>query len=119
MFKGGKLTLIKSTLASPTLLSALCFNFKAPSDNFKTIERHWRNFLWKNHNEDKLTHLLRWSKVSLPIQKGGLNIHKMADINFSFLCKWIWRFHSEIDPLWKKIIIAKYKVLHWGITCCW
>ena len=53
------------------------------------MEKYWSDFLWKNKNEDKLTHLLRWSKVTLPIEKCGLGIHKIADTNFSFLCKWL------------------------------
>ena len=100
------MTLIKSTLIHlPTYQLSI---FKAPVGICKKIEKYWRDFLWKNKNEDKLTHLLRWSKVTLSIEKGGLGIHKIAYTNFSFLCKWLWRFHTEADPLWKKIITAKY-----------
>lgn len=29
-----------------------------------------------------ITHLLRWSKATFPIEKGGLGIHKLADTKF-------------------------------------
>lgn len=46
--KGGKLTLIKSSLTSfPTYMMSV---FKTPKSIYKTVEKHWRNFLWKDKN---------------------------------------------------------------------
>ena len=104
--KGGKLTLIHSTLSSlPTYQLSV---FKAPIGICKSIEKSWRNFLWKNHGDDKITHLLRWNKITITKENGGLGIYKVADTNFSLLCKWLWRFHVEHNSLWKRIILAKY-----------
>lgn len=96
--KGGKLTLIHSILSSskPLLASA------------NSLKKSWRNFLWKNHDNDKLTHLLRWNKVIPSKENGGLGIFKVANTNFSLLNKWLWRFSVQNNPLLKRIILAKY-----------
>lgn len=39
---------------------------------YKTIEKHWRNFLWKGNNETTSSHLISWSKVTTPKEKSGL-----------------------------------------------
>ncbi|TYK10356.1 LINE-1 retrotransposable element ORF2 protein [Cucumis melo var. makuwa] len=56
--KGGKITLIKSTLASlPTYQLSI---FKAPVSTYKSIEKSWRNFFWKNLSETHKLHLVSW-----------------------------------------------------------
>ena len=51
---------------------------------------------------------MKWNKVTIPKKCGGLGIYKMFDKNFAFLCKWLWRYQNEDDPLWKRVINAKY-----------
>ncbi|KAK3170498.1 hypothetical protein Dsin_032529 [Dipteronia sinensis] len=41
---------------------------------------------------------------------GGLGIGRMLDKNKSFLAKWMWRFGSEFDSLWRTVLCAKYGV---------
>ena len=100
------MTLIYSTLTSLPIYQLSIF--KAPIDFWKSIEKIWRNLLWKNQNEDKLTHLLRWNKITTSSDLIGLGIHRIAGINYSFLCKWLWRFQNEDGSLWKRVIMAKY-----------
>lgn len=52
---------------------------------------------------------MRWSVITTSIEKGGLGIIRVVDTNFTLLCKWLWRFHYEKSPLWKRIILAKYE----------
>lgn len=52
--------------------------------------------------------MLSWKKVTKATKSGGLGIHRLADVNFSLLCKWLWNFQNENDALWRKIILAKY-----------
>ena len=83
--KGGKLTLINTTLESlPTYQLS---TFKAPIGVCKNIEKIWRNFSWKNPKEDNNYHLLKWTKVTAPKDKGGLGINKITDTNFALLSK--------------------------------
>ena len=70
--KGGRLTLIKSTLSNlPTYLLSL---FPIPEDIAYRIEQLQRNFLWGGLGDDSKRHLVNWSKVCSPIQSGGLAI---------------------------------------------
>ncbi|RVX03442.1 hypothetical protein CK203_019816 [Vitis vinifera] len=41
-------------------------------------------------------------------EKGGLCIRKIDLLNKALLGKWIWRFASEKDNLWKRVIGVKY-----------
>ncbi|KAK3213095.1 hypothetical protein Dsin_017801 [Dipteronia sinensis] len=48
----------------------------------------------------------------------------MEDKNRSLLAKWIWRFGSEVNSLWRRVICAKYGVSmealkwDWNGGCC-
>jgi hypothetical protein len=104
--KGGRVTLIKSTLSSlPTYLLSL---FPMPASVVNRIEKLQRDFLWGGLGDEKRFHLLRWDKVCLPIQNGGLAIKNLRLFNQALLGKWIWRFGKERDHLWRKVIEAKY-----------
>ena len=41
-------------------------------------------------------------------EKGGLGIRKIDLLNKALLGKWIWRFASEKDNIWKRVIGVKY-----------
>ena len=68
--KGGRVTLIKSTLSNmPTYMLSL---FPIPVDVAKRIEKIQRDFLWGGMNDEFKYHLLDWNKVCTPINEGGL-----------------------------------------------
>ena len=81
LLKGGKLTLLKSTLSSlPTYFLSL---FTIPTHVANKIEKLQRDFLWG----DPKTHLLGWDKVCMPIANGGLGIKKLTTFNKSITRK--------------------------------
>ncbi|XP_076927131.1 uncharacterized protein LOC143590578 [Bidens hawaiensis] len=101
---GGRLTLIKSVLASlPVYYLSL---FKAPSQVLENIEKLMRKFLWIGSKEGKGIHLVSWNVVTKPKRFGGLGISKLSEVNSALLVKWAWRFKSDYQGLWKKSILS-------------
>jgi hypothetical protein len=110
--KGGRLTLIKSTLSNlPTYFLSL---FPIPADVTNLIEKIQRNFLWGTTEEVAKFHLVKWNKVCSPLSHGGLAIKNLRRFNEALLGKWLWRFGVERDAFWRKVIIAKYGSLDGG-----
>ena len=90
----------------PCCLPALSAIPQGVIDRIVTIQRR---FLWSGSGEKKSLALAKWEIVQLPRDKGGLNISNLLYRNLGLLFKWVWRFFSEPDSLWKQIIQAKYK----------
>ena len=104
--KGGRLTLVKSTLSSlPTYYLSL---FVIPVAVADRLERIQRKFLWGSLEECFKYPLVAWEKVCLPIVLGGLGIKKLVHFNKALLGKWLWRFGREGTHLWSRVIASKY-----------
>jgi hypothetical protein len=77
--KGGRVTLIKSTLSNlPTYFLSL---LPIPSSVASHIEKLYRDFLWGGIGEEFKFHLVNWSKVCSPISSGGLGIRNLRIFN--------------------------------------
>jgi hypothetical protein len=104
--KGGRLTLLKSTLSSlPTYFLSL---FTILAHVAKRIEKLQRNFLWGGLGDGFKYHLVGWNTVCRPIANGGLGIRRVVMTNRALLGKWLWRFGREENHLWRRVIVAKY-----------
>ncbi|KAL6327163.1 hypothetical protein AAG906_015202 [Vitis piasezkii] len=104
--KGGRITLIKSTLASlPTYQMSI---FRMPKSVAKRVEKTQRDFLWGGGNLEGKVHLVKWDAVCTEKHKGGLGLRRIATLNRALLGKWIWRFACEKNNLWKQVITTKY-----------
>ena len=100
--KGGRLTLLESTLSSlPTYYLSL---FTIPTHVANKIERLQRDFLWG----DSKTHLVGWDKVCAPLENGGLGVRKLITFNKALLGKWLWRFGIEETRLWRRVVALKF-----------
>ena len=76
--KGGKVTLIKSTLSSlPTYFLSL---FPVPTKVANCKEKLQRDFLWSSIDAPKMP-LVEWAKLCMPMQNGGLGIRKLRQFN--------------------------------------
>ena len=83
--KGGRLTLLKSTLSSlPTYYLLL---FTIPQHIADKLERIQRNFLWGSSNDVFRYPLVAWDKVVWPVEIGGLGIQKIGLFNQALLRK--------------------------------
>uniref|UniRef100_A0A2N9EED7 Reverse transcriptase zinc-binding domain-containing protein n=1 Tax=Fagus sylvatica TaxID=28930 RepID=A0A2N9EED7_FAGSY len=104
--KGGRLTLLKSTLSSlPTYFMSL---FTIPISVVRRIEKLQRNFLWGGMGDEFKYHLVGWDTVCTPKEAGGLGVRSLFWTNKALLGKWLWRFGLEDQHLWRRVIVAKY-----------
>ncbi|KAJ0758378.1 putative reverse transcriptase zinc-binding domain-containing protein [Helianthus annuus] len=101
---GGRVVLLKSVLESlPIYFFSI---FKVPVKVVEKLESLMRNFLWGGSEEVKKMHWVAWDKVSLPKKLGGLGIWKLSLVNKALLSKWVWRFVTEEEGLWSRVIRA-------------
>ena len=106
--KGGRLTLIRSTMSSmPIYLMSL---FYLPRKVRLRLEKIQRDFLWGGGVLAHKPHLVRWNLVCLEKRKGGLGVRNLSLMNSALLCKWNWRFANEREALWRSVISLKYGV---------
>jgi hypothetical protein len=104
--KGGRVTLIKSTLSNlPTYFLSL---FSIPSSVASRIEKLHQDFLWGGIGEEFKYHLVSWSTVCSPISEGGLGIRNLRIFNKTLLGKWLWRYVHEREALRRLVVDAKY-----------
>ena len=104
--KGGRITLIKSTLASLPIYQLSIF--RMPKSVAKRVEKTQRDFLWGGGNLEGKVHLVKWDAVCTEKHKGGLGLRRIATLNRALLGKWIWRFACEKNNFWNQVITTKY-----------
>ncbi|KAJ9704891.1 hypothetical protein PVL29_003103 [Vitis rotundifolia] len=104
--KGGRVTLIKSTLASMPIYQMSVF--RMPKVVAKRLEKIQRDFLWGGGNLEGKIHLVNWEVVCSDKSKGGLGLRSLVILNKALLGKWIWRYACDKDSLWKQVIMTKY-----------
>ncbi|KAJ9681633.1 hypothetical protein PVL29_017839 [Vitis rotundifolia] len=106
--KGGRLTLIRSTLSSmPIYFMSL---FYLPRKVRLRLEKIQRDFLWGGGAIVEKPHLVRWNLVCMEKRKGGLGVRNLALMNRALLSKWNWHFANDKEAFWKKVISQKYGV---------
>jgi hypothetical protein len=104
--KGGRLTLLKSTLSSlPTYFLSL---FTIPISVVRRIEKLQRDFLWGGLGDEVKHHLVSWDEVCAPKEVGGLGVRSLVLTNKALLGKWLWRFGLEGHHLWRRVLVAKF-----------
>ncbi|KAK3206947.1 hypothetical protein Dsin_020993 [Dipteronia sinensis] len=104
--KGGRLVLIQSVLASmPTCFMSI---FKMPVGVAKKLEKLQREFFWGDGVLKRKIYSVDWKTMCKRKENGGLGIGHLMDKNTGLLAKWIWRFGSEVNSLWKRVLCAKY-----------
>ena len=112
--KGGRVTLIKSTLSNfPTYFLSL---FPIPASVANRIARLQQNFLWSGLGDEPKFHLVNWATICAPLSSSGLGIRNLRFFNVALLEKWLWRFGHERDALWRQVIKVKYGC-DWGGWC--
>ncbi|CAL5438187.1 unnamed protein product [Camellia sinensis] len=100
----GRLTLVKSvTSALPVYYLSL---FKLPEGVARELEKIQAAFLWGGSASDRKIHMVKWKDLSKTVEKGGLGIRKLRDVNNCLLIKWWWRFGCERARCGKELFVA-------------
>ena len=84
--KGGRITLIRSTLASMPIYFMSMLSM--PRKVRLRFERIHRDFLWGGGALERKLHLVRWDLVCLEKCNGGLGVKSLSILNKALLCKW-------------------------------
>lgn len=104
--KGGKLVLLKSVLSSlPTYFLSV---FRAPCSIINQLERLQRNFLWGSTGCTRKIHWVWSNEVCRPVDSEGLGLKDLKGTNRAVLNKWIWKFGSNRNAPWRRVVVAKY-----------
>ncbi|KAL5731436.1 hypothetical protein ACHQM5_004164 [Ranunculus cassubicifolius] len=61
-----------------------------------------RRFLWGTNDLQRKIHLIRWEELCTQFEWGGVGLRRVRDANIALLVKWLWRFSSCEDRLWRK-----------------
>ena len=107
-FQGGlgRITLIRSALSNMPIYPMSLL--RMPRMVMIKLEQIQRNFLWCGGALEKKPHLVNWSIVCSNEEQVGLGVKCLSTFNKALLCKWIWCFSRERNPLWSNVISTKF-----------
>lgn len=102
----GRVVVIKS------VLQALPIYFmstdRIPESVIRQITGLMRRFFWGAMDKDKFLAYVAWSKITRPIDQGGLGIRDLSRMNEALMMKLLWKIASGNSALWVDVVQAKY-----------
>ncbi|KAK1361779.1 hypothetical protein POM88_046253 [Heracleum sosnowskyi] len=106
----GRVVLLKATLDSlPTHWLSTTVLPAEVSQQFEAIRR---GFLWGEFSDSgertRKMNLLKWNKITMPKNLGGLGISSLHEKNKALLGKWWYKWTADRHAFWNKFIQAKY-----------
>lgn len=99
---GGRVTLAKAVLGNLPIFYLSVF--AAPLGIIEALERIRRKFIWGGPENESKINWVAWDKILAPKEVGGLGLGSIKAMNLALLTKWKWKFFTERDLLWVKII---------------
>jgi hypothetical protein len=113
--KGGRLTLLKSTLSNfPTYYLSL---FPIPVDVANRPNKLQRDFFWGGNEDEAKFHLVNWNRICTPLQSGGLGVHNFIQFNQALPEKRLWKHGREREALWRMVIDIKFESIKGWVVC--
>jgi hypothetical protein len=85
----GRTTLVKFVLSAIPTYLLIAINI--PQWVIKSIDKIWREFLWKGRKEvNGGSCLVSWEIVTRPLSYGGLGIPNLKFKSWALQAKWLW-----------------------------
>ncbi|GJV95904.1 RNA-directed DNA polymerase, eukaryota, reverse transcriptase zinc-binding domain protein, partial [Tanacetum coccineum] len=98
------LTLLKSVLGSTPIFHMSIY--KVPMAVLRTMEGIRARFFNGADNKVQKSSWVSWNQVMASKDAGGLGVASLFALNRGFLFKWVWRFITQKNSLWAKMITA-------------
>ena len=102
----GRAVLIQAS--SSTILAYVMQSYLLPEKVLEGLDRVNKKFLWGSIENSKKMHWVGWKKVTRPKEDGGLGLQIAKGRNIALLAKLNWRFHTESNASWAKVLKLKY-----------
>ncbi|GMI75505.1 hypothetical protein like AT4G29090 [Hibiscus trionum] len=83
--------------------------FQMPMCVEETLNSLIFKFIW-GPNASRPIRWVKWGNLIKPKEAGGLGLVDLRVKNRALLNKWLWRFSTDKECLWRKVIVAKYKL---------
>lgn len=80
----------------------------APKKVVQEMIQIQRRFLWGGSDEVGKMAWIRWARLCLPKESGGMGIRNMELFNVSLLGKWKWRFQKSNRSGWASLLNILY-----------
>ncbi|GJX54267.1 hypothetical protein Tco_0282636 [Tanacetum coccineum] len=101
---GGRLTLLKSVLGSTPIFHMSIY--KVPMAVLRTMEGIRARFFNGADNKVRKSSWVSWNQVMASKDAGGLGVASLFALNRGLMFKWVWRFITQKNSLWAKVITA-------------
>ncbi|XP_057780066.1 uncharacterized protein LOC130998670 [Salvia miltiorrhiza] len=107
----GRVTLLRSVLFSIPIYQ-LSFS-KIPKKVLSEIRSLMCKFLWVGGVEGKKICWVKWEELCREHREGGLGLKNLEWFNSALMAKWLWRFLSERESLWARVIKSCQGEIFW------
>lgn len=81
--------------------------FPTPANVITRIDKIRRDFFWQGTVDKNKFHLVKWEELTVGKKAGGVGMRNLKAQNQSLMMKWLWKFGTNDNMLWKEVIIAK------------
>ena len=104
--RGGKKVFIKSVAQAIPSYVMSCFMM--PKGLCEDIEQVMCKFWWGDGTERRKIHWMKWSKMCVAKDRGGMGFRDMECFNVAMLARQGWRLLQHPDSLLARMLKARY-----------